>query len=296
MDFRLLRHLSYFKAVADERHFGRAAQRLGISQPPLSQQIKTLESNLGFALFDRSRRGVSLTPEAIHILPAVDRLLAEGEKLDLVTIEARQGKTGRLTIGAIAFSMQALLPDLLRRARQLMPEAGFVISEFDSNEALAALEGEEIDIAFLRAEERRGDLNVVPLLRDQLVLAIAKDHPLAAADAIALSDLKREPMIICPREISPSYFDRIVEICRRGDLAPRLTFKARSISSQLAYVACGTAVALVPKSMALETMADMHFLPVVDDTTIVTLAIAWRADNQSPILDRFLKLMPDLGK
>ena len=152
MDFRLLRHLAYFKAVADEQHFGRAAQRLGISQPPLSQQIKTLESNLGFALFERSRKGVTLTAEGRHILPAVDRLLAEGEKLDLVTVEARQGKAGRLAIGAIAFSMSQLLPDLLRRARAEMTGTSFAISEFDSNEALDALDREEIDIAFLRAD------------------------------------------------------------------------------------------------------------------------------------------------
>ncbi len=288
MDFRLIRHLAYFKAVADERHFGRAAARLGISQPPLSQQIKTLESNLGFALFDRSRRGVALTPEGEHILPVVNRFLAEGEKLDLVTIEAGQGRTQRLTIGAIAFSMANFLPKVLRATREHMPKTNFVISEFDSNEAQDALEQEKVDVAFLRAEERRGVLNVAPLVRDQLLLAVASDHPLADQAVADLAQLNREPMVFCPREISPSYFDRIMEICRNNDLSPRVSLSARSISSQLAFVSCGTAVALVPESMKAEPAKGVRFVPIRGDTNIVTLAIAWLENARNPMVEIFV--------
>ena len=291
MDFRLIRHLYYFKAVADERHFGRAAKRLGISQPPLSQQIKTLESNLGFALFERSRQGVTLTPEGVHILPAVEKLLDESEMLDLVTIEAGQGKTRRLNIGAIAFSMAGILPKIIRAMRAEMPETSLIISEFDSNEALDALEQEEIDVAFLRAEESAAPLNVVPLHRDQLVLAVADDYELADQNSVELNRLGREPMVYCPREISPSYFDRIMQICRTRGLMPRMSIKARSIASQLSFVACGVGVALVPELVQNENLSNVRFIPIKGDTSIVTLAIAWREGDNNPKVSEFVDLV-----
>lgn len=129
MDFRLLRHLSYFKIVAEERHFGRAAKRLGISQPPLSQQIKILENSLGVRLFERSRRGVSLTAVGHQILPAVERLLSEGESLESTVMEARLGRTGRISIGAIAFTMSELLPTILKTARGQMENVSIHIKD-----------------------------------------------------------------------------------------------------------------------------------------------------------------------
>ena len=203
MDFRLLRHLSYFKIVAEERHFGRAAKRLGISQPPLSQQIKILESNLGARLFERSRSGVSLTAIGHQILPAVDRLMSEGKNLEAIVMEARLGRTTRISIGAIAFTMSELLPTILKTASSQMENLSIHIQEFDSNEALIALEKETIDIAFLRAEESNGRPKIVPLVREKLSLAIPHDHPLSKRDQIKLSELTREPMVFCPREISP---------------------------------------------------------------------------------------------
>lgn len=294
MDFRLLRHLSYFKIVADERHFGRAARRLGISQPPLSQQIKTLESNLGVQLFERSRSGVSLTTEGHQILPSVERLLAEGEKLESMVMEARLGRTNRISIGAIAFTMSDLLPVILKTARDRMENASFFIREFDSNEALAALEKEEIDVAFLRAEESSGSLNIIPLVREKLVLALPADHSLASTNRINLSALAREPMVFCPRDISPSYFDRILAICRGQGLSPRIAFEARSIASQLAFVACGTAMGLVPESMKTDAHPNISFVPVEGDTNIVTSAIAWNEENRNPAVRILVDLVRDL--
>jgi hypothetical protein len=132
MDYRLIRHLASFKIVAEERHFGHAAKRLGISQPPLSQQIMTLEHHLGVKLFERSRSGVSLTPEGKHILPAVEIFLGEGEMLEAAVLEASQGRTNRIIIGAIVFTMTDLLPGLFEKARKQMPDVSFYVREFDS--------------------------------------------------------------------------------------------------------------------------------------------------------------------
>lgn len=291
MDFRLLRHLSYFKIVAEERHFGRAAKRLGISQPPLSQQIKILESNLGVRLFERSRSGVSLTAVGHQILPAVERLVSEGESLESTVMEARLGRTARISIGAIAFTMSELLPAILNTARKQMENVSIYIQEFDSNEALIALQRENIDVAFLRAEESTGSLKIVPLAREKLVLALPKNHPMSKRNQVNLSALAREPMVFCPREISPSYFDRILAICRGKGLSPRINFNARSITSQLAFVACGTAIGLVPESMKTDEHASIRFLPVEGDTSIVTSAIAWNENNRNPAAQEFIDMV-----
>lgn len=292
MDFRLLRHLTYFRTVAEERHFGRAAQRLGISQPPLSQQIKTLESNLGVRLFERSRSGVRLTTEGHQILPAVERLMAEGEMLESIVLEARQGRTQRLSIGAIAYTMSEFLPSLLQSARRDMAGLSIHLTEFHSNEALSALEEGEIDVAFLRAEEGTSSLNVEPLIRENLMLALPVDHPLATRGCVALGLLTQEAMVFCPRDISPSYFDRTLAICRSQGLSPRIAFEARSITSQLAFIACGTAIGLVPESLKdTAQSADVAFRPVEGDTRIVTSALAWRRDSQNPAVPRFVELV-----
>lgn len=291
MDFRLLRHLSYFKAVADERHFGRAAKRLGISQPPLSQQIKILESRLGVQLFERSRGGVSLTTVGHQILPAVERLVAESKNLETTVMEARLGRTARISIGAIAFTMSELLPAILKTARNEMENLSIFIREFDSNEALIALENEDIDVAFLRAEENSGPLKIVPLVREKLVLALPNNHPVAKQGHIKLNTLAREPMVFCPREISPSYFDRILSICREQGLSPRIDFEARSITSQLAFVACGSAIGLVPESMRTDNHPNISFLPIAGETSIVTAAIAWKQDNKNRAVREFVAMV-----
>lgn len=291
MDFRLLRHLSYFKVVAEERHFGRAAKRLGISQPPLSQQIKILENSLGVQLFERSRSGVSLTAVGHQILPAVERLMSEGENLEWTVMEARLGRTARISIGAIAFTMSELLPTILNRARSQLGNLSIQLREYDSNEALIALEKENIDVAFLRAEESAGSLKIVPLVREKLVLALPKSHPLSKRDRINLDELAREPMVFCPREISPSYFDRILTVCRGQGLSPRIDFEARSIMSQLAFVACGTAIGLVPESTEAAGHASVRFVPVEGDANIVTSAIAWNEKNQNPAVNEFVDMV-----
>lgn len=288
MDFRLLRHLSYFKIVADERHFGKAAKRLGISQPPLSQQIKILERNLGVQLFERSRSGVFLTNEAQQILPAVERLLAEGTQLEAAVMEARAGRIQRISIGAIAYIMSEILPSILVKARSHMSNLSVYIKEVDSSEALAALEEEEIDVAFLRAEDDIGDVRVEPLTREQLVLGVPRDHALASEDRISLADLSKEPMVLCPRRVSPAYFDRILNICRGGGLTPRVVFEARSITSQLAFIACGGAIGLVPEGVIDPEHRSVRFIPLKEDAEIVTSAVAWNVRNRNTALEEFL--------
>src|SRR6202012_5957628 len=179
IDFRLLRHFSYFLAVADERHFGRAAKRLGMSQPPLSQQIPVLEKSLGVRLFERSRQGAHLTREGAAILAPVQRFMEHAQRLQQAVTEARQGRTDIVTVGSINSAMFDVMPQLMRAVRLSYPHISLSVTEMQSAEALAAVQSDEIDIALARFDDRISALEARPLVHDHLVLVLPIDHALA---------------------------------------------------------------------------------------------------------------------
>src|SRR4051812_38949899 len=150
VDFRFLRHLWSFLAIAEERHFGRAAKRLGISQPPLSQQIQILEQALGFKLFVRSRRGAELTPQGAAILPAVKRFAEQGAHMEAAVSEARLGRAEVIHVGAITSAIVDILPSVFRITRERHPHVTLALTETDSSAAIDALLNGDIDIAFAR--------------------------------------------------------------------------------------------------------------------------------------------------
>ncbi|MGH8359399.1 MAG: LysR family transcriptional regulator, partial [Pseudomonas sp.] len=204
INFRLIRHLWLFLAVAEEQNFGRAAKRLGMSQPPLSEQIQVLEQALKVKLFDRSRRGAKLTPVGAAILPAVRKFAEQLERLELAVEEAVAGQSGMLTIGAISTAMFDVLPGLIEQLKLDYPQLTVSVREIDSVEALPALEAGDIDLAFARLD---GDLGAsvqsLPLTEDRLVVALPVDHPLASRTRISLSSLANEPLVMFSRNVSP---------------------------------------------------------------------------------------------
>ena len=147
IDFRLLRHFWYFLAVAEERHFGKAAKRLGMSQPPLSQQIQVLEKSLGVKLFERSRQGVRLTKQGSEILGPVQRFMEHAQRLQLAVLDARDGRNTTITIGAVNAALYDIMPKVTRIAGKRYPQLSMSVSEMDSASALAAVQNGEIDIA-----------------------------------------------------------------------------------------------------------------------------------------------------
>ena len=286
INFRLIRHLWLFLAVAEERNFGRAAKRLGMSQPPLSEQIQVLEQALKVKLFDRSRRGAQLTPVGAAILPAVRKFADQLERLELAVEEAVAGQSGMLTIGAISTAMFDVLPALIEQLKSDHPHLSVSVREIDSVEAVPALEAGDIDLAFARLDGDLGtSIKSLPLLEDRLVVAMPNDHPLASRSRISLASLANEPLVMFSRKVSPVYFDNLIATCRASGFSPRVLHEVRSVASQIAFVSYGQGIALVPASLKKLAPANVVFRPLSKKLNVVTTAMAWNVDRPNPLVE-----------
>ena len=294
INFRLIRHLWLFLAVAEEQNFGRAAKRLGMSQPPLSEQIQVLEQALKVKLFDRSRRGAKLTPVGAAILPAVRKFAEQLERLELAVEEAVAGQSGVLTIGAISTAMFDVLPGLIEQLKNDYPHLTVSVREIDSVEAVPALETSDIDLAFARLDGDLGaSIKSLPLLEDRLVVAMAADHPLTSRSRINLSSLANEPLVMFSRKVSPVYFDNLIATCKASGFSPRVLHEVRSVASQIAFVSYGQGIALVPASLKKLAPANVVFRPLSQKLNVVTTAVAWNAERANPLIDEIIARFRD---
>ncbi|ETK25066.1 LysR family transcriptional regulator [Pseudomonas sp. FH1] len=285
INFRLIRHLWLFLAVAEEQNFGRAAKRLGMSQPPLSEQIQVLEQALKVQLFERSRRGAKLTPVGAAILPAVRKFAEQLERLELAVEEAVAGQSGMLTIGAISTAMFDVLPGLIDQLKQQYPHLTVSVREIDSVEALPALEAGDIDLAFARLDGDLGPaIQSLPVREDRLMVALPSDHPLAARSRISLSSLASEPLVMFSRKVSPVYFDNLIATCRASGFSPRVLHEVRSVASQIAFVSCGQGIALVPASLKKLAPDNVVLRPLTQKLNVVTTAVAWNSEQPNPLV------------
>lgn len=286
INFRLIRHLWLFLAVAEEQNFGRAAKRLGMSQPPLSEQIQVLEHALKVKLFDRSRRGATLTPVGAAILPAVRKFAEQLERLELAVEEAVAGQTGMLTIGAISTAMFDVLPELIEQLKHSYPQLTVSVREIDSVEAVPALESGDIDLAFARLDGDLGHtIRSLPLLEDRLMVALPGDHPLASRTRISLASLANEPLVMFSRKVSPVYFDNLIATCRASGFSPRVLHEVRSVASQIAFVSYGQGIALVPAALKKLAPDNVVFRPLSQKLNVVTTAVAWNAERSNPLVE-----------
>ncbi|MBV8679801.1 MAG: LysR family transcriptional regulator [Aquitalea sp.] len=282
INFRLIRHLWLFLAVAEEQHFGRAAKRLGMSQPPLTEQIQILEQALKVKLFERSRRGAQLTPVGQAILPAMKKFAEQLESLELAVREAAAGQIGTITIGAITSAILEVLPGLIELIRQQHPGLTVAVKEIDSYEAIPALASGDIDLAFARLEGNLGeDVRVLPLREDRLAVALPAGHPLCEHSRLHLHDLAQENFIMFARKVSPISFDTLIAACGNSGFSPRILHEVRSVASQIAFVGCRQGVALVPASMQLMTPPNVVIRPLEDQVNVVITAMAWSSRREN---------------
>ncbi|OWT57448.1 LysR substrate-binding domain-containing protein [Candidimonas nitroreducens] len=293
VNFRLIRHLFLFLAVAEELHFGRAAKRLGMSQPPLSEQIRVLENALRVRLFVRTPKGVQLTPVGTAILPAVSRFAEQLERLESAVREAVAGRTGVLTIGAIASSMLDYLPPLVERIKAAHPQLTISVKEIDSAEAVPALEAGDIDLAFARLEgDPSPTIRSIPMVEDRLAVALPRGHGMAASENVKLGQLAEEDFVMFSRRLSPIYFDNVTAACRANGFSPRILHEVRSVASQIAFVSCGQGVALVPYSLRKLAPQNVAVRPLKEEIRVVTTAMAWSAVGDNALVQTILS---DLG-
>jgi len=294
IDYRLIRQLWLFLAVAEEQNFGRAAARLAMSQPPLTEHIKLLEHALGLQLFERSRRGTRLSHSGAAILPAVRQFAQQVEQLERTVREVAAGQSGVLHVGAITSAMLDTVPPLLTHLRQTHPKLTVFMREIDSVEAIDALQAGELDLAFVRLDGEVGHgIATLPLSEDRLAVALAADHPLATRSRVHLKTLSEEPLVMFSRQVSPVYFDMLVNVCHTHGFAPHIRHEVRSVASQIAYVSCGQGAALVPASMRRLAPTNVVVRPLYEKVMVVTAAVAWNANRHHPMVDEIVKWLQE---
>jgi len=261
-----LRHLRYFICVAEELHFGNAAQRLGISQPPLSQQIRALEQELGVRLFDRTSRRVQLTEAGRQFLPQAHETLAQAERAARVARLAHTGEIGRLSLG-LSPSVPFIAPviDTLARYRRSFPQVNVELNELPRDEQIAGVERGTMDIGIVRAFsslELPAQMKSVLLQREGMVLAMRRDHPLASLErALFLADLEGEPLVLFGSMNGAGFNEMLMAHCEILGFRPNVTVEAGSFGTLVGLTAAGLGVTVLSRSLArfhIDTLVFRH--------------------------------------
>jgi DNA-binding transcriptional LysR family regulator len=286
-----LRHLRYFVAVAEELHFGRAAERLHIAQPPLSRQIRDLEREIGTPLFERGSRGVHLTHAGLAFLPEARLVLAQAERAQRTAQRAARGETGRLRVGFVeAATHSGILPDVLSFFRMHLPSIGLSLLEMDSSQQADALREGRIDLGVLNTPplDAARWLQSELVYEERLVAALPETHQLAAKTRLALRDLASESFILRPRSTDPASYDDILARCRGALFSPTVAQEATGWHTIIGLVSAGVGVAFVPESLAQLQRPGVVYRPVRDLSVNVELTVVWKQGERSPVRERFV--------
>jgi DNA-binding transcriptional LysR family regulator len=244
-----LRHLLYFKTVAEELHFRKAALKLFISQPPLSRQIRELEEELGARLFERNNKRVSLTPAGIYFKKQVDHMFSLLNESKQVVKQLHDNLSGELKIGYISSTYHEYLMDTLKEMRSIFPFLSVQLFEIPTVKQVKALEEGRLDIGIMRAPLSSEKLEVITLFNDPFILAVPKDLPVPAELSERSTYLSAQPFIFFNREYAPVYYQQLQEICQRIGFVPQISHEANNIHSILRLVEHGAGVSILPRSL-----------------------------------------------
>lgn len=289
-----LRHLRYFVAVAHEGHITRAAEKLNIQQPPLSQQIKALEREVDAALFVRHPRGVTLTDAGRSFLADAEAILAQAEQAKVRARRTARGETGRIAVGfTTSAPFHPLVARAIREFRQKRPGISFVLEESSSGELVSGLRDERLDIAFIRSGlvEPQG-IEVHALLHEETVVAFPARHPLVKHPQLTLKDLAEETFILYRRPDGRGLYDVIIAACSAAGFSPHVDQEAPRIVSTLNLVAAGLGITIVPASLSRLPLEGVVYRPLHGKPPLkVPLTLACRRDERSPATLAFIDLV-----
>ena len=287
-----LRRLRYFVAVAEELHFGRAARRLNVSQPPLSVQIRTLEREIGTPLLIRTQRRVELTEAGRVLLEEARRLLDQAEAAVVHARRAAEGAVGRLTIGFVSTVDYSILPPLVRRFRQKHPGIALKLLELTGDRQQALLQSGELDLGLSILPSPASSLTMRPVFREPLIAAVPTNHPLAGRRRIALRSLAAEAFVQFPRELAPGLYDLAIAACQKAGFTPHLAQEAIQMQTILGLVAAGLGVALVPRCMSKLQRPDVRYLALDARGFEVETVSLWYSENCAPALAALIAELP----
>lgn len=286
-----LRHLRYFVTVAEELHFGRAARKLHISQPPLSMQIRSLEEELGVTLLNRNQRHVALTHAGNAFLGEARHILARLDQAVLMTRRAGRGEIGELAIGFISVADYNVLPIVLREFRARYPLVNLTLRESTSDAQVQDLVAGRIDVGFLLPPVADPSLSSAPILREPLIAALPDRHPLARKPGkLALAKLKDAPFILFPRAMAPGMYDDILSFCRAAGFSPRVEQEAVQMQTIVSLVSAELGVALIPASLTNLQRTGVTYKSIRESGPLTEIHLAWRNGEDMPTLRVFVDL------
>jgi DNA-binding transcriptional LysR family regulator len=288
-----LRHLWYFSTVAEELNFSRAAVRIGIAQPPLSQQIQKLEATLGCALFDRTGRRVRLTEAGALLVGEARRLLSDAQHVAGLVRRIGLGQIGTLDIGFWSSVMFSPLPVAVRRFRERYPSVRVRMREVIQTDHATALRAGTIDVAVLREPEPEDGIDQLPILLEPFVAAVPADHRLARRRAICASLLRNEPFVLFPQAGAPGLHAKVLGLCRGEGFEPRVVQEAEAWHTIVSLVEAGIGVSLIPASFQGRRVGSLVYLPLTGPlrmTLTATVACA-RSTGRSRAADAFLEIL-----
>ena len=285
-----LRHIRYFRAVAEERHFTRAAAKVGIGQPPLSQQIKDLEAEIGTQLFHRLAHGAELTAAGEAFLEGVKEMPALAQRATKAAQRAARGETGSLRVGFTASSaFNPVVPSAIRAFRRAYAGVELSLEEANTTRLVAGLQDGSFDVAFLRPGGAKSEAFQLRLLSEEpMMVALPARHPAAAQQEVELAILKDDPFLLFPRSIGPTLYDGIMGACREAGFEPKIGQLAPQIASIINFVAAELGVSIVPASMSQLQVSGVTYRPIAGQAPTVQLALAYRRGETSAVVRNFI--------
>lgn len=289
-----LRHLKYFVTVAEELHFSKAATRLNIAQPPLSQQIRKLEEELGVSLFYRTKHKVQLTDAGKAFLGHAYQILNQVEVACDTARRADRGETGQLVIGFTGTVMYDIFPKILQNYRTRYPFVNVIPHQLATTDQVQALMNKKIHVGALCTPVESTSLEIKVVHHQPFILALPETHPLASTNAPChVYKLAEESFIMTPRKVGSGYYDRIINICYRAGFSPNVTQEAHELQTVISLVAAGMGVALVPSSTKNIHIKGVVFKEITETDVTVETAFVCRRDESSHVVASFLTMVEE---
>lgn len=286
-----LRHLRYFLTLAEELHFGRAAERLHIAQPPLSQQIRQLEGELGFELFYRTKRKVQLTEAGQVFLGEVQQIMRQLQQAIQVGRQTSRGEIGQLVVGFVSSAAYNILPIILRTFRSCVPGVSIELHELTTDQQLEWLREGRMDVGLLRPPVEENRFSCETIFQESLIVALPEAHLLASQSNVCLTCLANEPFILFPRILAPGLYDLIISLCQQAGFSPKVAQEAIQMQTIVSLVAAEMGVAIVPASLQNLQRIGVIYKTLEEPSQKVAIAIIWRKNETSPTVLRLVEIV-----
>lgn len=286
-----LRHLRYFMAVAKTLHFKKAAERLFISQPGLSRQIKDLESRLGTPLFERDTRQVSLTPAGEYFIIEVDKIFRELYRASIQLQQVATGVLAEVKIGFLGSAMQTVLPNMLLDLKVQFPKINSSLEELSNQAQLNAVLAHRLDMGFVRVQQVSKPLEMYPVHTDSFSLVVPESHPLTPATFTSLTQCMEAPFILFDPIYSPHYFTTIMSLFKQAGFMPKQSHKSVHAQTIFTLVAQNLGLAIVPASLQKGFDMGVRFIPLNQMPQRAVLSVVWNKESRNKALDHCLAIL-----